>query len=116
MTDRHKVKPGEHLFRIAREHGFRTIRPLVEDPGNADLLRRRVNSATLVEGDEVVIPAFDPKEADGATDRFNVFRSRERSVPQPPAPDHGAATARRPGVPAGPGRGRSRGAEGGRAG
>ncbi|MGE0438839.1 MAG: peptidoglycan-binding domain-containing protein [Gemmatimonadales bacterium] len=73
MTDRHKVKPGEHLFRIAREHGFRTIRPLVDDPGNAELLRRRVNPATLVEGDEVVIPAFDPKEADAATGRFNVF-------------------------------------------
>lgn len=73
MTDRHQVKPGEHLFRIARNNGFRTIRPLTEDPGNAELMRQRVNPATLAVGDEVVIPTFEPKQADGTVGRFNTF-------------------------------------------
>lgn len=73
MTEPHKVKPGEHLFRIARDNGFRSIRPLTEDPANAALLRQRVNPATLLVGDEVVIPVFEPKQAEGAVGRFNLF-------------------------------------------
>ncbi|MCC7133360.1 MAG: peptidoglycan-binding protein [Gemmatimonadales bacterium] len=73
MADRHQVGPGEHLFRIAHDSGFRTIRPLTEEPANAELLRRRVNPATLIIGDEVAVPAFEAKEAQGSTGRVNTF-------------------------------------------
>ena len=69
----HTVVPGDHLFRLARERGFRTARPLALEPANQSLLAKRVNPATLAEGDVVTIPALEPKQASGATDRFNTF-------------------------------------------
>ena len=70
---KHQVKEGEHLFRIAREAGFVSIRPLTEEPANATLLKERVNPATLIVGDAVSIPTLEPKQADGTVGRFNLF-------------------------------------------
>ncbi len=65
------VKSGDHLFRIARERGFRTSRPLVA--ANGPLLKQRVNPATLTVGDVVAIPTFEAKQGPGSVGQFNRF-------------------------------------------
>lgn len=68
-----EVKLGDHLFRIARQHGFRTIKPITGAAANATLLKQRVNPATLVIGDVVVVPAFEPAQAGAPINTVNAF-------------------------------------------
>lgn len=75
--EQRRVEPGDNLFSVARAHGFRTVRPLVEAPGNKALLKQRVNPATLAVGDVVTIPAFEPKAAQAGTERFTRFTVNE---------------------------------------
>ena len=69
----HDVKAGEHVFRIAHEHGFRTGKPIFDDAANAEVKRTRVNPNTLAVGDILVIPTLDPKVRSAATDQTLLF-------------------------------------------
>ncbi len=80
MADEHTIAPGDHLFRLARERGFRTVRALTDEPANRFLLAKRVNPATLAEGDVVTIPALEPKQTSGATNQFTTFTVAESGL------------------------------------
>ncbi len=66
----HTIVAGEHLFRIAKAEGFRTPKAIAEAPANKALLKQRVNPATLVVGDVVTIPKFEPKATAAPIDQF----------------------------------------------
>lgn len=68
-----KVKAGGQLFRIAKEQGFRTGKPIFDAPENAEVKRTRVNPNTLAVGDVLVIPLLEPKVQNAATNQTLVL-------------------------------------------
>jgi len=53
---KHTVKQGEHLTRIAFEHGFRDANRIWNDPENAELRKQRDNPNVLFPGDLLNLP------------------------------------------------------------
>jgi hypothetical protein len=74
MATEHIVKQGEHVSRIAKEHGFFDFHTIWNDPANADLKDLRQNPDVLFPGDVIIIPEKQPNEESGATDRRHVFQ------------------------------------------
>ncbi|SEK53466.1 Peptidoglycan-binding (PGRP) domain of peptidoglycan hydrolases-containing protein [Stigmatella aurantiaca] len=56
MSTKHKVKQGDWLAKIARQHGFTRGQEIWDHPDNAALRQKRRNPYCLQSGDEVVIP------------------------------------------------------------
>jgi Putative peptidoglycan binding domain len=66
------VEQGDHLAKIADEHGFADWHTIWDDPGNADLKKKR-DPHTLLPGDKLFIPDKQPKSVSvttGAPRRF----------------------------------------------
>jgi N-acetylmuramoyl-L-alanine amidase len=74
MPTEHVVKQGEHLTRIAKEHGFFDFRTIFDDPANADFKALRPNPDVIFPGDRIVIPDKQVKEQTGVTDRRHIFQ------------------------------------------
>jgi len=75
MPKQHTVKLGEHVARIAEQHGFRTYRIIWDHPANAALRQKRQNPNVLYPGDQVQIPDKQAKRESrpaGQTHRFQV--------------------------------------------
>ena len=73
MATSYVVKQGDHLSRIAFEHGFRDFHTIWDDPANAALKKLRGNPNVLMPGDTVVIPDRSQrieKRPSGATHIF----------------------------------------------
>jgi N-acetylmuramoyl-L-alanine amidase len=70
----HTVQQGECLVRIAAQYGFRDYHTVYDDPGNADLRKKRPNPNTLFPGDIVFIPEKVEKKQPAATTKVHKFR------------------------------------------
>lgn len=75
MTESRKVRIGDHLTRLANQHGFRSFAPLWDDPENLALRKERVTPHILGEQDTVTIPALNVREVDRPTDQRHRFRA-----------------------------------------
>lgn len=73
MPREHKVKQGETLPKIAKEHGFSNWHTVYEHPDNAELRERRPNPNILYPGDRVAIPEKTTKEEAGETEQRSRF-------------------------------------------
>jgi len=78
--DSRTVRVGEHVSRLAAQHGFRSFGPLWDDPGNLELRRKRVTPHILAEGDTVKIPPLNVREVDRPTDQRHRFRAQMHSL------------------------------------
>jgi hypothetical protein len=63
----------QHLSLVAEEHGFRSQKPIWDDPGNAALRKARVNPNTLAPLDIVALPVREPLDVGKATNQFHQF-------------------------------------------
>lgn len=75
MVD-HVVRQGEHLSRIAKDHGFEDYLTIWNHPSNAALKARRHNPNVLFEGDTVVIPDRELREEARPTEQKHRFEAR----------------------------------------
>jgi hypothetical protein len=69
----HVVRQGEHLARLAAEHGLSSERPLWSHPKNAGLRAKRPSPFILLPGDEVAIPERSEKVVSCATGTLHTF-------------------------------------------
>lgn len=74
MGKEHIVAEGEHLARIAADHGFSGIDAILAAPENAELKKLRPNPHILMAGDVVFIPDLSPKEEQAATQKRTTFQ------------------------------------------
>lgn len=72
----HTVKRGDTIVQIARKYGFRSITPIWEHVGNAELRSKRPNPYVLSQGDQLFVPDKESEEFSCETDRRHVFRVR----------------------------------------
>lgn len=80
MTKKHEVQQGEHLSRIAEQHGFGDYGPIWEHPENAGLRELRNDPHVLAPGDVVVIPDPEPASKFLQTGSRWTFRLGARPV------------------------------------
>ena len=73
MPIRYVVKPGDHLARIAAEHGFSSYMSLWTAGENAELRKQRKSPNILFAGDVVVIPDTTLTQKDAATEKRHRF-------------------------------------------
>jgi N-acetylmuramoyl-L-alanine amidase len=72
----HEVKQGEHVVRIAAEHGFRKFETIWDDPNNAALKQKRENPNVLFPGDVVFVPEKETREESAETAKLHRFKLR----------------------------------------
>jgi hypothetical protein len=77
---KHIVQPGEHLARIASEHGFRSHESIWNHPGNSGLKKNRDNPNVLAPGDEIQIPDRTDKNIDRQTERRHKIRLKGKPL------------------------------------
>ncbi len=65
MSTQHRIRPGDHLARLAYRHGHRTIDDIWQADENAELRAARLDPGVLAPGDVVVIPEAEPFEFHG---------------------------------------------------
>lgn len=65
MSTKHKVRRGEHLARLAYQHGHRSVFDIWDHEANAGLRERRLDPGVLRIGDEIEIPTAEPFEFHG---------------------------------------------------
>lgn len=77
----HTIAPGEDLASVAEAHGFSRWETIYDHPRNDALREQRPNPFALCEGDEVWIPAKEPKThrcPTGQVHSFCIRRPRTR--------------------------------------
>jgi hypothetical protein len=74
MASEHKVKQGEHLYKIARQYRFGDYRPIWNHAKNADLVKLRKTPNILFPDDVVFIPDKQPKTETAQTEQVHKFR------------------------------------------
>ncbi len=80
MPIRYIVKPGDHLAKIAAEHGISSYLALWTAGENAELRKKRKNPNILFAGDVVVIPDKTVKQKDVVTDKRHRFVMTEHRL------------------------------------
>jgi N-acetylmuramoyl-L-alanine amidase len=75
MSTTYEIQQGDSVDSVAFAHGLFAL-TVWNDPGNAELRKKRKNRNVLLPGDSLVIPdkRSDPKDC--ATDKRHVFRRR----------------------------------------
>jgi hypothetical protein len=68
------VKQGDHLSRIAEDHGFSDLSTIWDHAENEELKKKRQNAHVLFPGDEVFIPVMQIKEETGVTEKRHRFK------------------------------------------
>jgi N-acetylmuramoyl-L-alanine amidase len=74
------VRSGDHLSKIAAEHGFADWRPIYDHPHNAALRRRRPDPSLLFPGDRIYIPEREAKALPAPTGREARFRAHRATA------------------------------------
>ena len=74
------VKQGDHLLKIAAEHGFRGHAVIWNHPNNASLKQERKNPNVLNPGDQLFIPDKDSGEVSRPTDKRHRFVVRREEL------------------------------------
>jgi N-acetylmuramoyl-L-alanine amidase len=77
MPKTHVVRQGEHLARIAHDHGFADAGPIRDEPANADLWKRRLDPNILLPGDRLVIPDKQRKTVQCRTEATHEIRIKQ---------------------------------------
>jgi hypothetical protein len=72
MAKLHRVKQGETLSSIARDHGFRNFHTIFDHPNNAALRAMR-DPHVLFPGDQLFIPDLQPATVERATEDSHRF-------------------------------------------
>ncbi len=72
----HTIASGEDLVSLAEQYGFRRWQTIYDHPRNDALRDERPNPFALCEGDEVWIPAKEPKVHRCETGRLHTFQLR----------------------------------------
>jgi Putative peptidoglycan binding domain len=80
MPDSYIVEQGDHLSKIAKEHGFPDYRVIWDHPDNADLKKLRQNPNVLLPGDEVVIPDKEERIESGGTEKRHTFEVKTSTL------------------------------------
>lgn len=68
------VQQGDHVARLAREHGLHAPEVIWNHPDNADLKSKRSNYNVLYPGDAITIPDAESGEQPGDTEKKHRFR------------------------------------------
>jgi N-acetylmuramoyl-L-alanine amidase len=76
----HTVKQGECLSSIAARYGLSDWKRIYDDPGNAELKKKRPYPNILAPGDEVAIPEPSQKTIEAATERVHRFVVKTQTV------------------------------------
>ena len=80
MAETYTVKQGDHLARIAEEHGFTDYKTIWNDPNNADLKQKRQNPNVLFPGDQVYIPDKEMREESRPTEKHHKFQVSKQTL------------------------------------
>jgi hypothetical protein len=70
----HEVKQGEHVYRIARQHGLTNLELVWGDPQNAALSQERKNPHVLFPGDQLFVPEKQQKVEQQRTTAIHTFQ------------------------------------------
>ena len=79
MPRKHVVREGEHMARIAANHGFRDYRTVWNHPDNAPLRASR-SPHVLAPGDEITVPDIASKSVEAATEKRHRFFVRRAGI------------------------------------
>jgi len=74
MATSHTIRQGEHISRIAREHGFADYLIIWNDPANDALKKKRPNPHVLLPGDVLYIPDKQVKSVERPTTDRHTFQ------------------------------------------
>ena len=74
MAPQYKVKQGDHLAKIAREHGLVDYKTIWDHPQNKQLKDKRKNPNVLAPGDVLFVPELTSKHVAAATDKKHVYK------------------------------------------
>ncbi len=80
MAEYYTVEQGDHLSKIAKDHGFTDYTVIWDHPENCDLKNQRQNPNVLLPGDEVFIPDMEQKQEAGATDKHHTFTVDKKTL------------------------------------
>ena len=74
MGEHVDATPGDHISKIAYQHGFADYRTVWNLGENAELKAKRKNPNVLMPGDKVFLPEWEDKTESGPTDQRHVFK------------------------------------------
>jgi len=70
------VKQGDHLAKIASDHGLRLWQTIWDHPDNAALKKQRVNPNVLLPRDELEVPKPQQREESCGTEKRHRFKAK----------------------------------------
>jgi hypothetical protein len=76
------VEQGDHVSRIADEHGFCDWHTIWDDPSNAQLRQQRTDAGVLAPGDRLYIPDKEASDGEKVPSRSAVCFRVKRSLPK----------------------------------
>lgn len=79
MTTEKKIELGDHGLSVADEAGFRNVNTIWDDPGNAEIKKKRFNPNVLAVGDKLVIPDQAPPAPVRPVDAVSLFTITQRT-------------------------------------
>ncbi len=74
------VVQGDHLSKIAKEHGFPDYHVIWDDPNNAELKQKRQNPNVLLPGDQLYVPDKQEKDESGNTEKRHTFEVKKEPL------------------------------------
>lgn len=77
---RYIVQQGDHISKIAADHGLRLWQTIWDHPDNADLKAKRGNPNVLFPGDELEVPERESRTEECATGRRHRFRAKTQGL------------------------------------
>ena len=80
MATTHIVKQGDYLSKIVKQYGFADWKTIWDDPGNAELKKKRGNPNILYPGDKLVIPETEEKIELAATEQQHAFKRKGKPL------------------------------------
>jgi N-acetylmuramoyl-L-alanine amidase len=76
----YKVKQGDYLSKIAKQHGFADYLTIWDHPNNAELKKKRKNPNVIYPGDVLFIPEREGKVESGATEQKHRFKVKGKPL------------------------------------
>ena len=80
MPQQYRVKQGDTLWRIAKDHGFLDWRTIYDDAANADFRKKRSNPHVLFPGDILMLPDRELREESCTTDQRHLFVAHRQAA------------------------------------
>ena len=76
----YKVKQGDYLSKIAKQHGLADYLTIWDHPENAKLKEKRQNPNVLYPGDVIFIPEKEGKTDSGETEQKHRFKTKGKTL------------------------------------